>query len=127
MFKCPFCSFTCGEEKYYTQHYVKKHRLEKSFQIQCKLCAKDFVNWSTFKSHFQREHRRQLEGKIALGFVSYSLNSVSSYILEMCFVPTGIGYNPRDSAAPSTSSASRPSADGKYTIINIFTLLFYLN
>lgn len=53
------CYYSTEVHRHWVSHYVRCHRFDPRFSVRCSQpgCAATYTNWSSYKKHFQRNHR----------------------------------------------------------------------
>lgn len=57
-FLCTMCFFRCNLNNELIRHYIRYHKYDPQFQIQCNYqgCGTTYKKWKSFKQHLRRQH-----------------------------------------------------------------------
>lgn len=60
-FKCSLCFFECALQNNLIDHYLKNHRYDPEFKIQCneRGCGATYTKWKSFTAHLARKHHNE--------------------------------------------------------------------
>ena len=60
-YKCSICFYESGENNELMKHYVKFHKHDPDFKVQCSFCGSTYKNWKSFLIHQSRKHNENAD------------------------------------------------------------------